>query len=488
MSYPYPPSSTSPLFQGMSPYEEDPYADMYEGDMQPPQRPEMTEDQMYPDEDESGTLPPMGYARGGRVEDSAPLSPLAEMLKGQGRHGDTMLAHINPLEAMILKSMGGSGTINPKTGLPEYFLGGIGRFFKKVLGPVGGAILGNMILPGAGALIGGGIGGMFGHPNQRMGPLAGAGMGAFAPMAMGGLGNLISGAGATGAGGLLNSLAGQTANPLTSFLTPGMVSGGGTASPFSLSSLINGGNAASASTPFSMNPVAQLSSTLAPQSAGSSPGFLASLMEGAGAKGATTGQQTGSFLGQFLQPQNALSTLMVGNSLLNPPPSVERQAKAQYRAQAEAQKYLDDQLHEPDRMRQRAKLDREVEREKWEPLAEPADDFETEQVSPEDYERTGKWFRKYKKNPQGQRVEVPYARGGEVRRYLDGDTGGQEDKIPAWLSDGEYVMDANTVSALGDGNNTAGAQRLDEFRKRLLKHKGMKGFPPKTKPLTSYLH
>ena len=295
MSYPYPPSSTSPLFQGMSPYEEDPYADMYEGDMQPPQRPEMTEDQMYPDEDESGTLPPMGYARGGRVEDSAPLSPLAEMLKGQGRHGDTMLAHINPLEAMILKSMGGSGTINPKTGLPEYFLGGIGRFFKKVLGPVGGAILGNMILPGAGALIGGGIGGMFGHPNQRMGPLAGAGMGAFAPMAMGGLGNLISGAGATGAGGLLNSLAGQTANPLTSFLTPGMVSGGGTASPFSLSSLINGGNAASASTPFSMNPVAQLSSTLAPQSAGSSPGFLASLMEGAGAKGATTGQQTGSF-------------------------------------------------------------------------------------------------------------------------------------------------------------------------------------------------
>lgn len=487
MSYPYPPSSTSPLFQGMSPYEEDPYADMYEGDMQPPQRSEMTEDQMYPDEDESGTLPPMGYARGGRVEDSAPLSPLAEMLKGQGRHGDTMLAHINPLEAMMLKSMGGSGTINPKTGLPEYFFGGIGRFFKKVLGPVGGAILGNMILPGAGALIGGGIGGMFGHPNQRMGPLAGAGMGAFAPMAMGGLGNLISGAGATGAGGLLNSLAGQTANPLTSFLTPGMVSGSGAPSPFSLSSLINGGNAA-ASTPFSMNPVAQLSSTLAPKGASSSPSFLASLLEGAGVKGATTGSQAGSFLGQFLQPQNALSTLMVGNSLLNPPPSVERQAKAQYRAQAEAQKYLDDQLHEPDRMRQRAKLDRELEREKWEPLAETADDVETEQLSPEEYERTGKWFRKYKKNPQGQRIEVPYARGGEVRRYLDGNTGGQEDKIPAWLSDGEYVMDANTVSALGDGNNTAGAQRLDEFRKRLLKHKGMKGFPPKTKPLTSYLH
>jgi hypothetical protein len=210
-------------------------------------------------------------------------------------------------------------------------------------------------------------------------------------------------------------------------------------------------------------------------------------MEGAGAKGATTGQQTGSFLGQFLQPQNALSAFMVGNSLLNPPPSVEKQAKAQYMAQANAQKYLDDQLHAPDRMRQRAKLERELEREKWEPLAESADDFETEQVSPEDYERTGHWFRKYKKDKEGRRTEVPYARGGNVG-YLEGSTGGQDDQIPAWLSDGEYVLDANTVSTLGDGNNAAGAKRLDDFRKKLLKHKGMKKMPPKTKPLEQYLH
>ena len=237
-----------------------------------------------------------------------------------------------------------------------------------------------------------------------------------------------------------------------------------------------------------MNPVAQLSSTLAPQSTGSSPGFLASLLGGAGAKGATLGAQTGSFLGQFLQPQNALSAFMVGNSLLNPPPSVEKQYKAQYMAQANAQKYLEDQLNEPERVRQKARLDRKVEQEKWEPLAESADDFETEQVSPEEYERSGKWFRKYKKDKQGQRVEVPYARGGEVAGYVGGDTGGQDDRIPAWLSDGEYVMDANTVSALGDGNNAAGAKRLDEFRQKLLHHKGMKGFPPKTKSLSSYLH
>jgi hypothetical protein len=42
-------------------------------------------------------------------------------LASLGRYGDTMLAHINPQEAALLKSMGGAGTINPKTGLPEFY-------------------------------------------------------------------------------------------------------------------------------------------------------------------------------------------------------------------------------------------------------------------------------------------------------------------------------------------------------------------------------
>jgi hypothetical protein len=53
----------------------------------------------------------------------------AQELAAQGRNGDTMLAHINPQEAQLLKSLGGSGTINPKTGLPE--------FWGVKLGPVG---------------------------------------------------------------------------------------------------------------------------------------------------------------------------------------------------------------------------------------------------------------------------------------------------------------------------------------------------------------
>ena len=56
----------------------------------------------------------------------AGLKSLAQELQSKGRNGDTILAHINPQEAGILKALGGSGTINPATGLPEY------GFFKSV--------------------------------------------------------------------------------------------------------------------------------------------------------------------------------------------------------------------------------------------------------------------------------------------------------------------------------------------------------------------
>ena len=45
---------------------------------------------------------------------------LAEMLRQMGRGPDTMLAHITPEEAQMLLESGGSGRINPNTGLPEF--------------------------------------------------------------------------------------------------------------------------------------------------------------------------------------------------------------------------------------------------------------------------------------------------------------------------------------------------------------------------------
>ena len=65
--------------------------------------------------------PPMPtFERGGRVKETYGLENAAEMIRRRGREGDTILAHISPEEAGILKLLGGSGTINPHTGLPEF--------------------------------------------------------------------------------------------------------------------------------------------------------------------------------------------------------------------------------------------------------------------------------------------------------------------------------------------------------------------------------
>lgn len=58
-------------------------------------------------------VPPPGMARGGIAE-------AAHMVASRGRGKDTMLAHITPKEAQMLRAKGGMGTINPATGLPEY--------------------------------------------------------------------------------------------------------------------------------------------------------------------------------------------------------------------------------------------------------------------------------------------------------------------------------------------------------------------------------
>lgn len=58
-----------------------------------------------------------------------------------GRNGDTMLAHINPQEAALLKSLGGSGTVNPATGLNEYGYGSNPlSIITDVIGDIGGGI------------------------------------------------------------------------------------------------------------------------------------------------------------------------------------------------------------------------------------------------------------------------------------------------------------------------------------------------------------
>lgn len=54
------------------------------------------------------------------------LRDIAALLAGFGRGGDSYLVHVNKEEMEHLKRRGGSGTINPKTGLYEFLDGGQG--------------------------------------------------------------------------------------------------------------------------------------------------------------------------------------------------------------------------------------------------------------------------------------------------------------------------------------------------------------------------
>lgn len=74
-----------------------------------------------------------------------------------------------------------------------------------------------------------------------------------------------------------------------------------------------------------------------------------------------------------------------------------------------------------------------------------------------------------------------YAKGGIANlsqgRYLGGTTDGQADRVPARidngqearLSDGEFVLPADLVALLGNGNSNAGAKKLHEFMDRVRK-------------------
>lgn len=69
-------------------------------------------------------------------------------------------------------------------------------------------------------------------------------------------------------------------------------------------------------------------------------------------------------------------------------------------------------------------------------------------------------------------------------------TGGQADTVHVRLSHGEYVIDADTVAALGDGNTAAGAAKLKQMVEAVRAHKRSapaNSIPPKAKSPAEYM-
>ena len=106
----------------------------------------------------------------------------------------------------------------------------------------------------------------------------------------------------------------------------------------------------------------------------------------------------------------------------------------------------------------------------------PPDDDETQQVN-EGAGGTAGGGGRTGRNPEDEIAQM--AQGGiaalKSGKYLDGSTDGMSDEIPATingtqpaaLSDGEFVIPADVVSHLGNGNSDAGARVLEQMMARV---------------------
>lgn len=428
-----------------------------------------------------------GYARGG-------LAVAGRRLAAQGRGGDSMLAHINPREAEMLRRMGGDGTINPNTGLHEY------KGFKKILSAVLPIAL-SFILPGAGTAIGSAISGALG-----------LGLGAAGTAALG-AGVIGAGAGALG-GGLKGALIGGLTGGLTNYaLGPaglGLTGEGGKLGELfgSGTPSVEGGLTASE---MAADNAANMADYQAQVSQGlADPGQMGtSLTQNAVSQTAASAPTSSSTFANFGGTADA-PTAMSGTSFGSPSASVIDSLKGAVKdtGMGSLLKYAPlaltagSLLSEPQQVQQAVQSLSPDQQEyfnrpgiswNWDQIQADAD---RNQMSLTQY-LAGNWNNltggQYD-NPQEQQATVAAAQGGALNKIANlakGSGSGRDDTINARLSDGEYVIDAETVALLGDGSNDEGARRLDQMRKQIRAQKGKalsKGkFSPNAKSPLAYL-
>ena len=372
------------------------------------------------------------YAKGG-------LASEAEKVRDAGVGGDDLIIHINRQEFDELKKHWGDPTINPHTGMPQFT-----PFYKqKWFAPVAalasaalmatgvGAPIGAALLPAslvgetiAGAalpsilgntLVGAGVGALTGGSK---GATSGALYGGLGTVAMGALGSTSAGVKGTGEGGF-------------SAWGDRMAAG----------NYFGGPSAATADTGKpSLDSIYTDEGRPMPVPRPSSIGSVAGLGDGSSA----------GVLGKLGDSKLLLPAALLGASVLGGGGGAKT---AELPSGGAASAATDPNLNK--------RLD-------LAPLSRPR------MAAPDNYYTYGSTGEQtyYGAPVEAEKPSVAAATGGALSRFVQGGGTGRSDSIDAKLSDGEYVIDAETVALLGDGSSKAGAQRLDQFRANIRKQKG----------------
>lgn len=402
----------------------------------------------------------VGYAEGG-------LHDEAMAVRKAGRNGDSRLVHVNDEEYAEMVAQYGEPTINPETGMPEFFLGKLGKILKAVapiavsfipgIGPVAGAALG----AGMGALSGGGLkGALLGAATGALGAGGAGGMGAKLGSNIGGkiLGQTASAAAKNALGqaviqGGLGTIGGR--DPLSSAL------GGAMQGYLQTPRTPNAPTSAPVTAP-SAAPATMSAPTLVDSNLRISPDVQASLDKATAGAAAPTATAKPNFWNK-----DFLGLGVVKNKYAVP---------AILGAAAVS-----------DALKPKDKTGEMSQEEFFGPSfsAKSPSSFRLASLS-------GSSMPENIMSDYGQRYFSGFAGGGDVDSFaVRGPGTGRSDEIPAMLSDGEYVIDAETVALLGDGSSKAGAKKLDDLRVKIRKHKGKKlakgKFSHDAKPADKYM-
>jgi hypothetical protein len=390
---------------------------------------------------------PQTYAKGG-------LARSAKKVAGAGEGGDTMIVHVNKAEFQEMVRHFGPPERNPQTGMYAFKPFWKQKWFKQWAAPAAAVGL-SLVAPGLGTALGAGLG-LTGTAASTVGSgLIGAGLGGVTGGARGALTGALTG----GLAGYALPATGLTgaADPNGSIFSGGIFSPtGGSGVASTINNLFNGPPAAAG--------------------AGLSPGGLsgpsgAAALEAAGGGGPAGAAAAGGT--SMLNRVGQLAALgMVGNALAGGARAGSSSGSAPPAQRNDPN--MTARLPEVEFRRTRRPLPTDMNR----------------------YAISGGEQDFYNENQLPSVPRTPAAMGGLMRaaqgRYVKGEGHGREDRIPALLSDGEYVFDAETVSMLGDGSSDAGAKKLDQMREQIRKHKAgglARGrMSPDAKDPSRYLH